>query len=98
MASEQELELAGWVAELAERLGGVQSGPATERDGRDDSGLANDFTFGNAAPPLAVEITRLRDDFENPSLEEHRALEERLWRLGLPRLRLTREVESLQAA
>jgi hypothetical protein len=80
LANEQELEVTTWVAELVQRQYGVAAGQATERDGRDDSGLTNDFTFDNAVPPFAVEVTRLRDDFENPSAEEHRSLEDRLRR------------------
>ena len=52
----------------------------TERDGKDDSWLTNDFTFDSADTPFAVEITRLRDDFERPSPEEMRGLEDRLRR------------------
>lgn len=78
LASEQELEVAAWVAELVHRQYGIDAGQATERDGQDDSGLTNDFTYDNAVPPFAVEVTRLRDDFENPSAEERRGLEDRL--------------------
>jgi hypothetical protein len=81
LATVQELEVAAWIAELVERQYGVGAGPATERDGKDDSGLTNDFTFDNAEPPLALEVTRLRDDFEHPSAEEQRELEGRLRRL-----------------
>jgi len=81
LASEQELEVVASVAELVTRLYGVAAGPATERDGQDDSGLTNDFTFDRAEPPFAVEVTRLRDDFENPSPEEQCNLEDRLRRL-----------------
>lgn len=78
MASEQELEVTAWVAELVYRQYGVVAGKLTERDGNDDSGLTNDFTYDSAVPPYAVEVTRLRDDFENPTGEERRGLEGRL--------------------
>jgi hypothetical protein len=37
---------------------------AHQRDGQDGSGLTVDFTIDDAVPPFAVEVTRLRDDFE----------------------------------
>jgi len=45
---------------------GVRPGLWTERDGKDDSGLTVDVTFEDADPPpaFAVEVTRLRADFE----------------------------------
>jgi hypothetical protein len=82
MTSEQELQVAGWVGEVVQREYGVPAGPPTERDGRDDSGLTNDFTFDGADPPYAVEVTRLRDDFEEPSADEQAALEARLRRFA----------------
>lgn len=72
--------MAAGIAELVELQYGIVAGAATERDGRDDSGLTNDFTFDDAEPPFAVEVTRLRDDFEHPSEEEHRRLERDLRR------------------
>lgn len=63
---------------LVEQLYEIEIGPATERDGRDDSGLTNDFTYEEADPRIAVEVTRLRDDFETPSPEERNALRDRL--------------------
>ncbi len=81
MANEQELEIAAWIAELVQRQYGIAAGPPTERDGNDDSGLTNDFTFDKAEPPFALEVTRLRDDFENPSAKEQRRLEDRLRRM-----------------
>jgi len=80
MASEQELEVAGWITELVQRQYGVNVGPATERDGKDDSGLTNDFTFDEAVPPLALEVTRLRDDFDSPPLDALHRMEKRLER------------------
>lgn len=80
MASEQEREVATWVAELVHGQCAIAAGPATERDGEDGSGLTNDFTFDEADPPFAVEVTRLRDDFEDPSEEERQGLEDRLRR------------------
>jgi hypothetical protein len=65
LASEQGREVVGWVTELVERQYRVSPGSPTERDGKDDSGLTNDFTFDTADPPFAVEITRLRNDYEN---------------------------------
>jgi hypothetical protein len=78
MATAQEREVAAWIALLVEQLWGIEVGPATERDGRDDSGLTNDFTYEEADPRIAVEVTRLRDDFETPSPEELNALRDRL--------------------
>jgi hypothetical protein len=78
LESEQELEIAGWVAELVARLYEISPGSPTKRDGMDGSGLTNDFTFDDMDPRLAVEVTRLRDDYENPSPEERAGLEKRL--------------------
>jgi hypothetical protein len=64
LATPQELQIAGWVAEFVERELGTVPGPPTERDGQDGSGLTVDFTFDDADPPFVVEVTRLRDDFE----------------------------------
>jgi hypothetical protein len=64
LATPQELQIADWVAEFVEREFGTVPGPPTKRDGQDGSGLTVDFTFDDAAPPFAVEVTRLRDDFE----------------------------------
>ncbi|MGQ0668964.1 MAG: hypothetical protein ACT4PO_04705 [Actinomycetota bacterium] len=80
MTDEQEREVARWVARLVEREYDVVPGPPTERDGRDGSGLTVDFTYDEADPPFAVEVTRLRDDFERPPEAELRGLEERLRR------------------
>jgi hypothetical protein len=80
VATDQEREVAAWIAELVQLQYGIAAGPATERDGRDDSGLTNDFCFDDAEPPFAVEVTRLRDDFEHPSADEHRRLERDLRR------------------
>jgi hypothetical protein len=49
-------------------------------DPSDGSGLTVDFTFDEADPPFAVEVTRLRDDFERPPETELRGMEERLRR------------------
>jgi hypothetical protein len=46
----------------------------------DDSGLTNDFTFDRAVPPLALEVTRLRDDFERPPPYALHRMEKRLER------------------
>jgi hypothetical protein len=81
LANEQELEVAAWIAELVQRQYGIAAGPATVRDGTDDSGLTNDFTFDKPDPPFAVEVTRLRDDFENPPVKEQRGLQDRLRRM-----------------
>ncbi|MEO8291747.1 MAG: hypothetical protein ABI635_01300 [Actinomycetota bacterium] len=80
MATTQELEVAAWIAALVEDLYEVEVGPPTERDGLDDSGLTNDFTYEDADPRIAIEVTRLRDDFESPSDEEQSALRDRLQR------------------
>lgn len=55
-------------------------GPATERDGRDGSGLTVDFTFDDADPPFAVEATRLRDDFEFWNADDLRRFKSRIKR------------------
>jgi hypothetical protein len=62
----EERQVVEWVADFVERQHGVVPGPWTERNGNDDSGLTVDVTFDNAdpPPPFAVEVTRLRDDFE----------------------------------
>jgi hypothetical protein len=62
----QEAEIVQLVAVYVESMFGVVPGPWTERDGKDDSGLTVDVTFEEANPPprFAVEVTRLRDDFE----------------------------------
>lgn len=62
----QELQVVGWVAAFIESIFGVVPGSWTERDGLDRSGLTVDVTFEDAdpPPPFAVEVTRLRDDFE----------------------------------
>jgi hypothetical protein len=78
VATTQELEVAAWVSTLVEEMYGVEVGPATERDGKDDSGLTNDFTYEEAEPRIAVEVTRLRDEFESPSPQEQRDLQKRL--------------------
>lgn len=52
MATTQELEVAAWVAALVKELYEVEVGPATERDGKDDSGLTNDFTYERHPPHL----------------------------------------------
>jgi hypothetical protein len=58
----------------------VVPGLPTERDGRDGSGLTVDFTYDEADPPFAIEVTRLRDDFERPAEAELRDLQARLQR------------------
>jgi hypothetical protein len=80
MATAQEVEVANWIALLVEQLYQTRLGPPTERDGRDDSGLTNDFTFEETDPGIALEVTRLRDDFESPSAEEQETLRKRLQR------------------
>lgn len=55
-------------------------GLPTSRDGRDGSGFTVDFTHDEADPPFAIEVTRLRDDFERPAAAELRDLEGRLQR------------------
>jgi hypothetical protein len=78
MPTAQEEEIAHWIAKLVSTQFGVDPGPATERDGKDGSGLTNDFTYERVDPPLALEITRLRDDFETPSEAEQDRLARRL--------------------
>ncbi|MGH2545560.1 MAG: hypothetical protein ACRDHJ_01635 [Actinomycetota bacterium] len=68
MATEAELEMASCIAELVQRQYGIAVGSVTERNGKDDSGLTNDFTFDGPDLPLALEVTRLRDDFEKSIL------------------------------
>jgi hypothetical protein len=80
MATTQELEVAAWITSLVKQVYEIDVGPATERDGSDDSGLTNDFTYEETDPPIAIEITRLRDDFETPPPEELNALRGRLQR------------------
>lgn len=64
MGTRQELQVVKWVAYFVERELGTVPGKPTERDAKDGSGLTVDFTFDDASPPFAVEVTRLRDDFE----------------------------------
>jgi len=66
MLKPQELQVVRWVAAFIEPIFGVVPGSWTERDGSDRSGLTVDATFEDAdpPPPFAVEVTRLRDDFE----------------------------------
>ncbi|MEX0754977.1 MAG: hypothetical protein WD556_07660 [Actinomycetota bacterium] len=78
MAAPQEVEVAAWIAELVKRQFGIVVGPPTERDGNDETGLTNDFTFDSVTPPLALEVTRLRDDFESPSPDDLGAMRKRL--------------------
>ena len=80
VTDKQEREVAGWVAQLVQREYNVVPGLPTERDGRDGAGLTVDFTYDEADPPFAVEVTRLRDDFERPAEAELRRLEVRLQR------------------
>jgi len=37
-------------------------GPRSRRDAQDDSGIIVDFTFDEAQPPLALEVTTVQDD------------------------------------
>ena len=78
MTTDQERQVADWIATLIDRVYGVAPGPWTARDAKDDSGLTIDFTFDDAPDPIAVEVTRLRDDFERPSEEHMNALVRRL--------------------
>lgn len=80
LATPQELQIAGWVAELVERELGTVPGPPTERDGQDGSGLTVDFTFDDVHPPFAVEVTRLRDDFELWDADDVRRFKARIKR------------------
>ncbi len=76
----QELQTAAWVADLVERELGTVPGHPTERDGQDGSGLTVDFTFDDADPAFAVEVTRLRDDFEDWDAEDVRRFRSRIRR------------------
>ena len=80
MATEQELQVFGWVAACVERENTCRVGPPTERDGRDGSAFTIDATFEEAEPRLAVEVTRLRSDFEDPTSKHKHEFEARLRR------------------
>jgi hypothetical protein len=78
----QELEVVHWVAKFVEQEYGIVAGRPTERDGKDGSGLTIDVTFDDADPPFAVEVTRLRADFEKPNSKHQRDFERRLRRFA----------------
>src|SRR5437867_4715574 len=80
MATPQELQIVGWVSDFVEREYGTVPGPPTERDGKDGSGLTVDFTFEDADPRFAVEVTRLRDDFEDWDADDLRRFKARIAR------------------
>jgi hypothetical protein len=80
MATPQELQVVGWVADFVEREHGTVPGPSTERDGKDGSGLTVDFTFEDADPRFAVEVTPLRDDFEDWDADDLRRFKARIAR------------------
>jgi hypothetical protein len=82
LLTDQELEAVRWVARLVEQEYGIVAGEPTERDGADDSGLTIDATFDAATPPFAVEVTRLRADFEKPNQKHQRDFERRLRRFA----------------
>ena len=78
MTTIQEIELANWVSACVKQTYRLNTGAATARDGNDDSGLTVDFTFEASEPRIALEVTRLRADFERPDKKALRRLEERL--------------------
>jgi hypothetical protein len=80
LATRQELQIVGWVADFVERELRTVPGPPTERDGEDGSGLTVDFTFDDADLPFAVEVTRLRDDFELWEADDVRRFKARIKR------------------
>jgi hypothetical protein len=75
-----ELEVVRWVERLVKQAFGIVAGSSTERDGKDDSGLTVDVTFEDADPRLAVEVTRLRTNFERPDLKHWADFQRRLRR------------------
>jgi hypothetical protein len=64
--SELENQIATWVAELVKTHLGETPGRFTRQDGTKDPTLTVDFTFEESIPPFALEVTRVRADFEDP--------------------------------
>lgn len=96
--SPEELEIADWVAGLVEQHLGEIPGEPTEQNGCIDPKLTVDWTFDQASPPFALEITRVTPHFEGAQdadverFSKHVSGEAR--RLGAPHWRIGVQPES----
>jgi len=72
----EEMLAAAIEATLAEESRSL--GPRTRRDAVDGSGILVDFTYDDAEPPVALEITTVQDDHFRSTVYEARKLRNRL--------------------
>jgi len=88
MDEAREVEIAEWVERFVREHLGEAPGPRCRQNGERDPDLTVDFTYEDAMPPFALEITSITDHFDEPDVRHVRSFRRRLNReaakLGWP--------------